>query len=76
MPKSAVTIRYSPDFEANEARIFAGLSVAEFEAMPGTPRWCDEAHPISKSSILAQYQLHILIAAVRDDAERKKKVRR
>jgi hypothetical protein len=57
----------SPEFEEAEARVFAGVSLAEFDAMPGVPDWCNEDRPISKSDVVAHYRLHMLIDAVRDD---------
>ncbi len=73
LPKAKATINYSLDFEEQEARIFAGLSLKEYDELPGVPEWCTEDQPLSKSEILVLYRLHNQMNAVRDDLSTKKK---
>lgn len=61
---SPVTIRYSLAFEIEEARAAAGLSRAEFEALPGVPGW-----GWSKSDVVVWHRYHRLVKAVAEHAE-------
>lgn len=76
LPKASMTIYYSIEFEEHLARIFAGLGPNEYEALPGTPDWCDELHPLSKCEVIALYRNHRLMIAVREHAAAKGKGRR
>lgn len=71
-PKSPIQITMEMEFEEQEARIFAGLTLQEYDQLPGGSRWCDAKHPMSKSQIVAMYQLHKLINLVRDHVSSKK----
>ena len=64
LAKSPAVINYSLEFEEHAARVHAGLSLKEYEELPGTMDWRDEEHPISKCEILVLYRLHHQIAAV------------
>ena len=68
LPKASVAIRYSIEFEEQEARIFAGMSLQEFNRMPGTPEWCDDMNPLSKADVVVLYRMHGLIGAVQEHA--------
>lgn len=60
---SPVTIRYSLAFELEEARAAAGLSRAEFDALPGVPGW-----GWSKSDAVVWYRYHKLVPTVAEHA--------
>lgn len=76
LPKTNVTVSYSIELEEQEARMFAGIGIAEYETMPGTPDWCDENYPLSKSDVIVMYRMHHLIAAVQEHARSKQPARR
>lgn len=71
LAKSPATITASLDFEENAARAAAGLSLKEYEELPGTMDWCDEEHPMSKCEILVLYRLNNQIAAVQQQIANK-----
>lgn len=73
LKKAPATITYSIDFEEHEARIHAGLSLKEYNDLPGDPAWCTEQFPVSKAEILVSFRLHYQILAVQDDIAAKKK---
>lgn len=53
-----------------QARIYAGLSMAEWDALPGVPEWIDpERHARSKSHILVLYRMSNAIPAAANDAQ-------
>lgn len=67
-------------FEEEQARIAAGLSVAEYETLPGTPIWCLPGQR-SKCHVLIWYRMSLRIPNVAQDAavrkaERDSKMRR
>lgn len=68
---SAAAIAYSAAYEQEQARIYAGMSMAEYDSLPGTPEWCvgDER---SKSHILMLYRMSNTIPAVASDAQARK----
>lgn len=69
-------ITMAPEMEEQLARIFAGLSMSDYDMLPGVPGWCDEDQPFSKSDVVALYRTHNLLAAVENDiAARKMKQR-
>lgn len=72
LPKSNVAIFYSLEFEAQQARLFAGMSVMEYEALPGDPTWCDETQPMSKADVIVLYRMSNLISAVQTHAAAKR----
>jgi hypothetical protein len=68
-------------YELEQARLYAGLSAAEFDALPGTPAWAKGSDWRTKSHILILYRMSNAIPAVAQDAanrelERQSKVRR
>lgn len=75
LPRTNVNISYSQEFEEQEARIFAGLGLAEYDALPGDPVWCDDARPVSKAEVLTLYRMHYLVEAVRVHAANKQRGR-
>ena len=76
------TITYTLAYELEQARLFAGLTMKEFDLMPGTPEWCTaQTGWRSKCHILTLYRMSNNIPAVAQDAaakdmERQSKMRR
>lgn len=76
------SITYTINYELEQARLFAGLTAAEFDATPGSPEWCTEVTGWrSKCHILMLYRMSNAIPAVANDAaakdmERQSKSRR
>lgn len=54
-------------FELEEARRECGLSLEEFEALPGDPQWTRNG--FSKSDLLAYQRLVKMISAVEHEAQ-------
>ena len=79
---SIASISYTIGYELEQARLYAGLTAAEFDAMPGTPEWCTEMTGWrSKCHILMLWRMSNTIPAVMQDAsikdmERQSKMRR
>lgn len=77
---SVTTITYTLAYEEQQARIYAGMSINEYEALPGTPMWIKpNIGGYSKSHIVVLYRLSNTIPAVAQDAsarEMERKVRR
>lgn len=78
---SAATISYTIEYECEMARIFAGLSITEWDAMPGTRQWIPDTGGRCKCDILILYRMSNFIPAASNDAqsreaERKAKQRR
>lgn len=66
---AAATIYYTLEYEMEQARIYAGLSMAEWDTLPGTPEWIDpERHSRSKCHILVLYRMSNAIPAAANDA--------
>lgn len=60
-----VAITTSVMFEEHEARITFGMSLEEYEKLPGTPEWIIEGGPqYSKCHVIAWYRLHNRIGLV------------
>lgn len=69
-------ISYNLAFEEQLARIWAGLSEAEYAALPGAPRWVDpETGGRSKAEVLVLYRMNNRIGAVSQDAAAARKRR-
>jgi hypothetical protein len=62
------TITYSDRYELEQARIYAGMNISEFDALPGTPQWAvgDER---TKTHILVLYRMSNAIPAAIGDAQ-------
>lgn len=72
LDQPAIEIIHRGAFEEVEARTIAGLSQAEYDALPGTPDWLtDEGPTISKSHVVAYARLKRRIEAVYIDAQQK-----
>lgn len=65
---SPATITYTMAYEEEQARIYAGMSILEYDALPGTPQWIDpEVGGRSKSDLVIIYRMSKNIpAAVAD----------
>ena len=70
---TAATISYTLAFEQEQARVYAGMSAAEYDALPGTPMWIDpEKGGRSKCHVLVLYRMSQYIPAVGQDAQARK----
>ncbi len=70
----AVKISYSLSMEEQLARVWAGMSDAEYQALPGAPRWVDhETGTRSKCEVVMLYRMNSRIAAVSEDASQKRR---
>lgn len=69
---SVTTITYTMAYELEQARLYAGMTIAEFDALPGSPMWCTESTGWrSKCHILLLYRMSKVIPAVAEDASAK-----
>lgn len=60
--RRAPKLTYSLEFEEREAAAAAGMSYAEFLALPGIDDWIDPDHPTdSKASVIVWYRNHQLV---------------
>lgn len=76
LPKSPAAIEFTLDFEEHLARKHAGISVLEYEKLPGDPRWCTEDAPVSKAELLVAYRIHNQITAISEHIATKNSKRR
>jgi len=63
-----IAITYNDNYELEQARIYAGLSMNEFDALPGSPDWIVDGER-SKTHILVLYRMHNAIQASVSDAQ-------
>lgn len=75
LPKTAITISFDALFEEQEARVYSGLSVAEYDKLAGDPQYATEDQPVSKAQIIALYRLHKIINAIVANEQSKKRRR-
>lgn len=73
LPHLPATIEYTLDFEEQEARVYAGLSLVEYEQMPGNMEWCTPDQPMSKAELIVLRRLHLQVAQVQQHLSNKKK---
>lgn len=66
---SAATIHYTIEYECEAARVFAGIPIAEWDAMPGTRQWIPPTGGRSKCDILILYRMSNFIPAAATDAQ-------
>lgn len=66
---AAATITYSLEYELECARIFAGMSLAEWEALPGTRQWLKLGEQRCKADLLILYRMSNFIPAASSDAQ-------
>lgn len=73
---AAASIAYTLEYEMEQARIYAGLPIAEWDALPGTPDWIDPERPSrTKSHMLILYRMNNAIPAAAQDAQIRKQER-
>lgn len=72
LERGPVQIAYNLAFEFIEAWVCAGMTLSEFEAMPGTPMWLRLDQTLSKCHLLVWYRKHNRIKAVSDSANIRK----
>lgn len=67
---SAATITYTLAYEEECARIYAGMTPAEYDNLAGTPQWvnADAGQSRSKCHIIVLYRMSNTIPAVAQDA--------
>jgi len=66
---SAATITYSMEYECEMARIHAGVSITEWDALPGTRQWLSDAGGRCKCDLLILYRMANFIPAAANDAQ-------
>lgn len=68
--KAPASVTYTLEYEMQAARVEMGLTLAEFDALPGNPCWVDVDNPtLSKSDILIIYRRNKAIPSVMSDAQ-------
>lgn len=65
---SVASVHYKDSYELEQARIYAGMSVTEFDQLPGTPEWITTGER-SKAHILVLYRMSNSITAAITDAQ-------
>ena len=66
---AAASITYALAFECEQARIYAGMSIAEWDALPGTRQWIPPSGGRSKCDLLILYRMSQFIPAAANDAQ-------
>lgn len=66
-----VHITHSLEYEKVMARAMVGLSIAEFEALPGNPEWCLPGQNLSKCHVLMAYRMNKWIEAAGNEGQRR-----
>lgn len=77
--KAPASVTYTLEFEMQTARVEMGLTLDEFDALPGNPCWVKWENPtLSKADVLMIYRRNRAIPAVMSDAQNReaKKKRR
>lgn len=69
LEKGSVQIGYNIAFELQEARVAAGISISEFDAMPGIPMWMKPTDSMSKCHLLVWFRKHRLVEAAQNSAQ-------
>jgi hypothetical protein len=65
---SAALITYSMAYEEEQARLFAGISIPEWDAMPGSQVWIDpDIGGRCKAEIIMLYRMNNWIPAASQD---------
>jgi hypothetical protein len=68
--KAPAAVTYTLEYEMQAARVEMGLSLAEFDGLPGNSCWSDPDNPtLSKSDVLIIYRRNKAIPAVMSDAQ-------
>lgn len=68
--RAPASVTYTLEFEMQTARVEMGLSIAEFDALPGNPCWVSWENPtLSKADVLMIYRRNRAIPAVMADAQ-------
>lgn len=64
-------ISYTPAYELEQSRILAGVSIEDYENLPGNPDWCLPGQR-SKAHLLVFWRMSQRIPAVASDAQIRK----
>lgn len=75
LERPPINVTYTLAFEEYQAWVAMGLTLDEYNALPGTPDWADADHPLSKCDVIAWYRLSGRIRVVMEDAAAKKSKR-
>lgn len=75
LERPPINVTYSLAFEEYQSWVAMGLTLDEYNSLPGTPDWTDESHPLSKCDVIAWYRLSRRIDAVMSEAAAKRKKR-
>lgn len=74
LERPPVDVRHGLAFEEHNARKTMGLTLTEYEALPGTPDWIIEDGPqLSKCHVIAWSRLSNRIELVFTEASKKKR---
>jgi len=63
------TVMYSLGFEMQQARVAAGLSLHEWDTLPGDPIWTSDVQPMCKAEVLIWFRMAQRIPAVSNDLQ-------
>lgn len=66
---SAAKITYTLEYECEVARVYANISIADWEIMPGTRQWIPPTGGRCKSDMLMLYRMSNFIPAASNDAQ-------
>ena len=69
LEKGPLQIGYNLAFELQEARQASGISVVEYEHLPGTPLWLTPDTSMSKCHLLVWFRKHKRIEAALNSAQ-------
>lgn len=64
-----MSIGYSLEYEKMQAWLQSGLTLQEFDALPGSPLWMLPGQTLSKSHILMAYRMNKWIEAAGSEAQ-------
>lgn len=76
LERPPIQVTYSLAYEEYQAWVSMGLTLDEYNALPGTPDWVTVEQPLSKCDVIAWYRLSGRINAVMSEAAAKKSKRR
>ena len=65
---SVASVHYSNAYEREQSRIYAGMSITEYDALPGSPDWAVDDQR-TKAHILVLFRMSKEITAAISDAQ-------
>lgn len=66
---AAANITYSVQYDYEQARIYAGMSITEWDALPGTRQWIPDSGGRCKCDLIILYRMSQFIPAAANDAQ-------